>query len=536
MKFFKKYLIIGLIILFVGASIFPSISGIIDNNYILEDWENGIDNKDSQNKKSRTEVFTDVDWWPMFQHDECHTGFSTSEDAPDTKLILWTKDTGGEIRESPVVVNNKVYIGSRSKYLYCLDTLTGEENWSYYMPNDYFLSPSTCAVVNDRVYFMGIHTITCLYANNGSTIWDFPYGGYVMPPFIQTPTVANGRVYFGTGLNNQSGNFILCIDAEGNGDGTTDLLWSFETEDQVDNTPAVNEDKVYAGNTRLYCLDASNGDLIWNTPQEYFYSSPTCYNGRVYIGSNYGLFCYDAIDGTEIWSQLDIGEIWTTPAIAYGNVYAGSFEGNVFCLDADNGNVIWEYPTGGIIYSSPAVAAEKVYIGSCDKYFYCIDALDGDLIWKDNLGEEIRSSPAIADGIVYVGSNDGKVYAYRGGEFSIEIIKPKEGWLYIRDIEIYDLKRILSAVIFGRISVIAKAIDTKYDIENVTFYLTGLEKYKTNISDDGQNFTWFWPAWKRELIPIFVPGELKAKAENRLGQTLESKGVKIFRIGGRGGY
>ncbi len=536
MKIFRKYIVIGVIILFVGAGVLPSISGIIENNHNVKDRGTESVNTDGQTKKSSTRALSEVDWWPMFHHDQCHTGYSTSQDAPETDLILWTKDTGRGIVESPVVVDNKLYIGSRNMYLYCLDVLTGEENWNYYMLNDYDLSPSTCAIVNDRVYFIGVNTVTCLNAtNNGSIIWQYPYG-MIMPPSMQIPTVANGKVYFGTGMNNFSSNYIYCLDAEGNGDGTTDLLWSFETEYEVFNSPVVFEDRVYAGNVRLYCLNASNGNLIWNTPEEYFYSSPACYDGRVYIGSNYGLFCYDAYDGTEIWSQLDVGEIWSTPAIAYGNVYAGSFEGNLYCWDADNGNEKWNYPTGGSVYSSPAVADEKVYVGSNDGHFYCIDALTGTLIWEDPIGGEIRSSPAIADGIVYVGSNNGKVYAYRGGEFNIEIIEPEERYLYIGGIKLFKLQRIVRAVIIGRISVIVNAIDTKYGIENVTFYFNEFEIYKTNISDDYHNFIWYWPAWRFPFRPFFVVGDIKAKAENGLGQTLVSERVSIIKIGGMGGF
>jgi len=40
----------------------------------------------------------------------------------------------------------------------------------------------------------------------------------------------------------------------------------------------------------------------------------------------------------------------------------------------DTSNVLWKYATGGWITSSPAVADGKVYVGSYDNNIYCLDA------------------------------------------------------------------------------------------------------------------------------------------------------------------
>jgi serine/threonine-protein kinase len=84
-------------------------------------------------------------------------------------------------------------------------------------------------------------------------------------------------------------------------------------------------------------------------------------------------------------------------------------------LDAATGVHIWNYTTGGDMWSSPAVADGKVYIGSFDKKVYCLDATTGALIWNYITGGIIESSPAVANGVVYVGSDDKKVYAFSAG-------------------------------------------------------------------------------------------------------------------------
>ena len=58
--------------------------------------------------------------------------------------------------------------------------------------------------------------------------------------------------------------------------------------------------------------------------------------------------------------------------------------------------------------SSPAVANGVVYVGSYDRHVYALNAGTGALLWKYQTG---GSSPAVANGVVYVGWEDG-VYAF----------------------------------------------------------------------------------------------------------------------------
>jgi hypothetical protein len=81
-------------------------------------------------------------------------------------------------------------------------------------------------------------------------------------------------------------------------------------------------------------------------------------------------------------------------------------------LDTLTGSYIWSYTTGNDVFSSPAVADGRVYVGSYDNKVYALNALTGALVWSYTTGYYVFSSPAVADGRVYVGSEDGKVYAF----------------------------------------------------------------------------------------------------------------------------
>ncbi|MEM4258376.1 MAG: PQQ-binding-like beta-propeller repeat protein [Candidatus Thermoplasmatota archaeon] len=398
-----------------------------------------------------SEATKNTDWWFMFQHDLQHTGSSTSH-APETNNLKWTYLTNDIISSSsPIIVNNKVYIGSRDKKVYCLDAegcWNGTTNviWSYTTGGTI---NSTPAFADGRIYIgSNDKKVYCLDANgngDGTTnvIWTFEdsFG------FESSPAVNDGKVYIAS-----KSKYVYCLDSLGNNDGTTNRIWSYETGDIITSSPAIFNGKLYIGSKdkKIYCLDANgNGDgttnLIWSyTTGGAISSSPAIVNGKLYIGSNdKKIYCLDANgngDGTTnlIWSYTTGGAISSSPAVASEKVYIGSQDRKVYCLDANgNGdgttNLIWSYATGGVISSSPAVASEKVYIGTQLKQILCFDANgNGDgttnLIWSYTTGGAISSSPAIVNGKLYIGSNDKKLYCFETPRPSQPIISGNHDW------------------------------------------------------------------------------------------------------------
>jgi len=176
----------------------------------------------------------------------------------------------------------------------------------------------------------------------------------------------------------------------------------------------------YDSSRSRYSTSSSTPDtnnILWSyTTGGEIYSSPAVANGKIYIGSyDKKVYCLNASNGELIWSNLAGGYVFSSPAVANGKIYIGSSDGKVYCMDADTGAWIWKYTTGNGIYSSPAVANGKIYIGSSDGKVYCMDAEgNGDetttKIWDYATGDDVESSPAVANGKIYIGSYDKKVY------------------------------------------------------------------------------------------------------------------------------
>jgi len=161
----------------------------------------------------------------------------------------------------------------------------------------------------------------------------------------------------------------------------------------------------------------NTNQTLWTyTTGSWVTSSPAVAGGKVFIGSyDNKVYALNASTGAYIWSYTTGNLVHrSSPAVADGKVYIGSCDGKVYALNASTGALIWNYTTGSELeHSSPAVADGKVYIGSgeYDGKVYALNASTGALIWNYTTEGAVYSSPAIADGKVYIGSGDGKVYA-----------------------------------------------------------------------------------------------------------------------------
>ena len=82
----------------------------------------------------------------------------------------------------------------------------------------------------------------------------------------------------------------------------------------------------------------------------------------------------------------------------------------VAAVDTATGDLLWEYSTD-IRATSPTVADGVVYLGSWNKRLHAVDAATGRSLWQYETGDQIGSKPAVACEVVYFGSVDDHLYA-----------------------------------------------------------------------------------------------------------------------------
>jgi polyvinyl alcohol dehydrogenase (cytochrome) len=107
-----------------------------------------------------------------------------------------------------------------------------------------------------------------------------------------------------------------------------------------------------------------------------------------------------------------------TPAVGFGNVYIGSWNGFVVAVKQKSGTIKWKYDTQsqstpglvpGVSGSVTLTADGRALAGDSNAMLHCLNAKNGKLLWKTDLREGLASadqvwaSPTVAGNRVFIG-------------------------------------------------------------------------------------------------------------------------------------
>ncbi|MBN1430747.1 MAG: PQQ-binding-like beta-propeller repeat protein [Anaerolineae bacterium] len=212
------------------------------------------------------------------------------------------------------------------------------------------------------------------------------------------------------------------------GPQTNNLLWTYQTGDAVNSSPAVESDgTIYVGSEdhNLYAINPG-GTLKWTyTTGGGVSSSPAIgHDSTIYIGSRdhslYGIYP----DGTLRCTFATGGEVNASPGIGDdGTVYVGSGDGNLYALTPDC-TLVWSYPAGG---GHATIGPDgTIYTGYADRSLHALNP-DGTLKWKsDPAGNAVQTAAALSpDGdAIYYGTDDCHLYARHTSDGSLKWTSP----------------------------------------------------------------------------------------------------------------
>lgn len=318
-----------------------------------------------------------------------------------TAELVWKFACEDEVRSSPLVHGDAVYVGSYDTNLYCLDALSGQFRWKRATQGGISSSPAIWA----ELVLVGSEDghIYAIDTRRGLVKWSFATG----MPVRSSPKVEDRIIYVGS-----DDQHIYALDGQ-NGRP----LWKHRAWMPVRSSCALTSDTIYVGSSdgHIYALDAFSGSLRWKLrTQGGIISTPAVGNSQVFVGSmDSHIYAMDAMSGTTLWRFKTGHAVNGSPALSNGRLYGGSADGNVYALDAKNGKLIWKYETGSQITSSARVSDGRLYVGGIDHALYCLDADTGSLLWKYMTQAPVVSSPAVFGGIVYIGSMDHHLYALK---------------------------------------------------------------------------------------------------------------------------
>jgi outer membrane protein assembly factor BamB len=280
----------------------------------------------------------------------------------DDGKVYWKFNTGAAIGESsPAHSAGVVYIGDSAGWLNALNASNGQKLWAFKTGSEIKSSP---VVVGDRVLIGSYDQhLYCLSARNGSVLWKVRTDG----PVHATPSVSGGTAFI-TGCDEVFRAIRISDGAQ---------LFQIASGAYTGASPALLGGAAFYGtfNNDVVMVNLSQRRIAWRYqhPQRKFpfYSSAAVTATRVVVGGRDKMVHGLNASGSAAWTFATNARVESSPAIAGGRVYVGSNDGRFYILNLANGAKVWEFNAGAPLSASPAIANGRVVIGSQDGRLYC---------------------------------------------------------------------------------------------------------------------------------------------------------------------
>lgn len=331
-----------------------------------------------------------------------------SSDIEEGVALLWTSQADYQVSSSPVVVNNTIYLGSKKKKLYALNSKTGQQKWQFAVQSRVISTP---AVNEGTVYFgtaaqeADTGNFYAVDAETGQKIWQLETEGAI---YYSAPKIEDNILYFG----DKKGN-LYAVNAK-----TGQVKWKFKVASAIMySTPAVTADTVVIGTVdgELYAVNKNNGEQEWMKEMDHpIVSSPVNDENIIYYVSyrqNEGLLT--AVNGENGDKKWEMNFEDPSPyAIAYQDdtIFVGTLAGDLHAVDAKTQQKKWSFSTPGEIIAAPITTKNVVYIGDSEGNLYGLNIDTGQEQWSFKGQNTIVSAPVIADGKLYYSDQSGMLY------------------------------------------------------------------------------------------------------------------------------
>lgn len=296
--------------------------------------------------------------------------FSVNKSYPRVQRS-WSTATGKGIYSSPVVYENKVYVGDDLGFL------------------------------------------TCFALKDGKHKWEFKTDARI----VGTPAAANGVVVFGSadaniyGINAKSGK----------------LMWKHASSKAVLGAVTIEKGIAYIGgsNGSFYAIDIRSGKLRWEFTgvKGYIETRPLIYDGKVLFGAwDNNLYALDKATGKKLWSwdanltrmHFSPAAVW--PVAADGRVFVTAPDRMMSAINATTGETLWR-TNQSVVRETIGLSGDKqrLYSKTMQDSLVCYAASsEPKELWACNVGfgyEHAPSMPVEKDGVVFGSTRSGLIFA-----------------------------------------------------------------------------------------------------------------------------
>jgi len=288
--------------------------------------------------------------WPNFRGAGPLSGFTT-ETLGTNPVLLWDAATSGSIKSSPIIAENKVFIGSDDEHLHTFDLQTGKRLWAFDCKS----------------------------------------------PIEAPPTFFQGQIFAGS-----VDGIMFALDAQ-----TGAEKWRYDTKEKIVGSANIMIDP-QSGNALLlfgcydnylYCLEVQTGKLIWKYQTEsYVNGMPVRWRNDVVVGGCDASLHIVSLTTGQSTKSIKVGSyIASTLAIVDDATYVGHYGNRFVKINLETGDLDWAYGKREFPFFSSAALTDKLaLIGGRDRRLHAVDRQTGKKIWEFQARGKIDSSPVVA--------------------------------------------------------------------------------------------------------------------------------------------
>lgn len=336
--------------------------------------------------------------------------YSVNEQYPHVSE-LWKIQSKGAVYSSPVVSENKVYVGDDLGVLSCYAIEDGKLLWQFAAKSRILGTPAVSK--NVVVFGSTDHHIYGANAETGQLIWKIKTEASV----IGAVTIDKGRAYVGG-----SDHMFRCIDIK-----KGIVIWQFkEVAGYVETRPLICDNKVIFGawDSYMYALNKKSSRLEWkwnNGNQRMHFSPaavwPVAAHGKVFFTApDRVMTALNADDGSVVW-RTKASMVRETIGLSADKkrIYSKTMQDSVVCYSTmtDTPQKIWSVNVGYGYDHAPSMPLEKdniVYGSTKNGLVFALDAITGKVIWKHKVGNSlINTVSPLGDGRCVFTSAEGIV-------------------------------------------------------------------------------------------------------------------------------
>jgi eukaryotic-like serine/threonine-protein kinase len=243
--------------------------------------------------------------------------------------LNWEFSTVDVVHSTPVIYGNSLYVGSFDGYVYSLSAIDGRLSWKFktvgyrYFPKG---EVQGSPVLADGLIIFGArdYNVYALDADKGYCHWNKSFTkGWVL-----SNTVYDSILYM-AGADER---MLAAVDPE-----SGNVVWKKDMELLQFGHPAFGTTMLYAGTTigKLHGIEIKTGEKIWSFETDGYKENHLKYFKQ---DDSYRDDIYSIIKSNEefLEVEMELGGIFSSPALADGYLVFTSTEGAAYCLRIEN--------------------------------------------------------------------------------------------------------------------------------------------------------------------------------------------------------